>query len=102
VGTPAIESGVDHLLKIIDAIGCRVIMDHHAVREVRWLERFERLWSTARVVTAAAFLGQPEAPLESLRHRLWGRARKPTAKAESPRAIMPRRQRKFAKGGTFE
>lgn len=102
VGTPAIERGVDHLLRIIDATGCRVIMDHHAVRELRFVERFERLWSTGRVVTAAAFLGQPEAPLESRRHRLWGGARKPPTKAKAPRAIMTPRPRKLAKGGNFE
>jgi predicted metallo-beta-lactamase superfamily hydrolase len=33
VGTAVIERGIDNLLRVIDATGCRVIMDHHAVRE---------------------------------------------------------------------
>ena len=49
-GAAAIERAVDHLCRIIDATGCRVIMDHHAVRDLRFAARFARLWETGRVV----------------------------------------------------
>jgi predicted metallo-beta-lactamase superfamily hydrolase len=109
VGTSAVERGIDHLLRVIDSTGCRVIMDHHAVRDGRFLDRFARLWQTGRVVTAAGYLGAPEAPLESRRHSLWAATRKPGAKA--PRADRPVpgaeapptfRRRRWARGGRAE
>jgi predicted metallo-beta-lactamase superfamily hydrolase len=83
VGTPVIERGIDNLLRIVDATGCRVIMDHHAVREAAFGARFERLWSTGRVVTVAEHLGLPLAALESQRRRLW------TAVARKPAVGLP-------------
>ena len=88
VGTPSIERGIDNLLRIIDATGCRVIMDHHAVRDAAFGARFERLWSTGRVVTAAEHLGQTVAALESQRRQLWTAvARKPAAGVRPGRAV---------------
>jgi hypothetical protein len=91
VGTPVIERGIDNLLRVIDATGCRVIMDHHAVREAAFGARFERLWSTKRVVTAAEHLGLPIAALESRRRQLWTAvARKPAAGVRAPAAAAAR------------
>ncbi len=104
----AVERGIEHLLRIIDITGCRVIMDHHALRDSRASERFARLWETGRVTTAARFLGVPETALEAQRARLWARVRKPAAKAGAgPRAIMTRNPatraaRSVAKGGHAE
>jgi uncharacterized protein len=108
VGAAAIERGIDHLMRIVDKTACRVIMDHHALRDVRWEERFARVWETGRVTTAATYLGAENAALESRRAELWGRVRKPAA--PSGRAIMTRRSssgpashsttRRLAKGGT--
>ncbi len=108
VGTPVIDRGIEHLARILERTGCRVIMDHHALRDVRWRERFARLWETGRVTTAAAYLGVEPAALESRRAELWGRVRKPAA--PSGRATMTRRSssgpssqptiRRLAKGGT--
>lgn len=102
VGTALIDRGIDNLLTIIERTGCRVIMDHHAVRDVRAAERFARLWDTRRVTTAAGYLGVPEAALESRRAVLSASARKPPARAGTSRAIMTRTPRKSAKGGHFE
>jgi predicted metallo-beta-lactamase superfamily hydrolase len=105
VGTPVIERGIDHLLRVIDATGCRVIMDHHAVRDAGFGARFERLWRTGRVVTAAAHAGVPVAALESQRRQLWTAvARKPAAGVRGPaasaaRARIERPPRQSAKGG---
>jgi uncharacterized protein len=79
VGSPLIEQGVTSLLRIIEATGCRVILDHHALRAPNYRERLARLWDTGRVVTAAGHLGLPDAPLEARRRQLWAARRKPPA-----------------------
>jgi predicted metallo-beta-lactamase superfamily hydrolase len=102
VGAPLIERGIDNLRRVIDATGCRVIMDHHAVREAAFAARFERLFATGRVVTAAEFLGQPIAALESRRYALWSAATRkpPTRTAASPPARATISQKKkTARGG---
>ena len=99
LGAAAIERGVDNLLRIVDATGCRVILDHHALRDARWEARFERLWATGRVVTAARHLGLADAALESRRDRAWAATRKPPVKAGGGRAMIARTPRTFAKGG---
>jgi predicted metallo-beta-lactamase superfamily hydrolase len=101
-GAAVIDRGIDNLLSIIERTGCRVIMDHHALRDTRAAERFARLWDTKRVVTAAGYLGVPEAALESRRAYLSAGTRKPPAKAPSSRAIMTRTPPKSAKGGHRE
>lgn len=90
VGEAAIEQGIANLLAIVEATGCRVIMDHHALRDHRYAARFERLFATRRVVTAAGHIGLADRPLESRRAQLWGTARRPGAKAGS-RATMTAR-----------
>jgi predicted metallo-beta-lactamase superfamily hydrolase len=102
IGAATIDRGIDHLLRLIDRTECRVIMDHHAVRDADYETRFARVWSTGRVTTAAGFLGVPDAALERQRHRAWAGTRKPPARAPGSRAIMTRVPRKFAKGGRVE
>jgi len=103
LGRDPIERSIDHLLRVVETTGCRVIMDHHALRDARAADRFARLWETKRVVTAAAHLGLPETPLESRRNLAWAAARKPPASAADPRAKMtPPAPRTFAKGGSRE
>jgi predicted metallo-beta-lactamase superfamily hydrolase len=102
LGTAAIDRGVDHLRRILDATGCRVILDHHAVRDPRFSTRLQRLWETGRVVTAAAHLGLEAQPLEARRDRLWAVARKPPVKAAGPRPRPAREGRTFATGGRSE
>ena len=100
VGRDAIERAIDQLMRVMDATGCRVIMDHHALRDVGFAERFARLWETGRVVTAAGYLGLDVGPLESHRNRAWAAARKPPARVPVPRVkIDGRAPRRFAKGG---
>lgn len=102
LGAAAVDRGIDHLRRIVDQTGCRVIMDHHALRDPRAATRFARLWETGQVVTAAGHLGLADATLESRRHLLWGAARKPPARAGSGRAIMAPVPRTSAKGGLPE
>jgi predicted metallo-beta-lactamase superfamily hydrolase len=102
VGPAAIERGIDHLRRILDATGCKVIMDHHAVRDRHFSTRFERLWETGRVVTAAAHLGLAAQPLEARRDRLWAELRKPPVKSAGPRPRPAHEIRKLARGGRTE
>ena len=98
LGVAVIDRGIDNLLRIVETTGSRVIMDHHALRDARFAERFARLWETGSVVTAAGYLGLAEAPLESRRHRAWAGARKPGAPSAAPRATVARAPRR-AHGG---
>ena len=87
LGADLVDRGIEHLLRIIDQTGCRVILDHHALRDAAYPERFRRLWETGRVVTAAGFLGERDAPLEARRRELWTGRRKP------PMPVRPSRAR---------
>jgi predicted metallo-beta-lactamase superfamily hydrolase len=102
LGPGAIDRAIDHLRRILDATGCRVIMDHHALRDPRSSARFARLWETGRVVTAAAHLGLEAQPLEAHRDRLWSAVRKPPTKAPAPRSLPARETRRAARGGRIE
>ena len=92
LGADLVERGIEHLLRIIDQTGCRVILDHHALRDAAYPERFRRLWETGRVVTAAGYLGERDAPLEARRRELWTGRRKP------PMPVRPSRARGVAPG----
>ena len=81
-----VDRGIEHLLRIVEQTGCRVIMDHHALRDAAYAERFRRLWETGRVVTAAGHLGMPDDPLEARRRDLWAGGRKPPVPVRPSRA----------------
>ena len=108
VGPRAIEQGIANLLAIIEATGCRVILDHHALRDPRVAERLGRLWETGQVVTAAGHLGVPDAALEAMRNVLWAAQRKPGARVPARPLNVPasssmisfRTRRSRAKGGS--
>ena len=112
IGSALIERGVESLLRIVEATGCRAILDHHAIRAQDYRERLGRLWETGRVSTAAEFLGLADAPLEARRGELWRARRKAPApmamrgrelSGGRPSAIMGRRTRPVrAKEGTAE
>ena len=106
IGHALVEQGVEHLLRIIDRAGCRVIMDHHAVRTSDFRDRFRRLWDTGQVVTAAGYLGLADTPLETQRRALWGAQRKPAgalprrpAERRLAEPALDRRPFRKAKGG---
>ena len=103
VGAGAIDRAVDNLRRILDATGCRVIMDHHAVRDPRFSTRFQRLWETGHVITAAAHLGLTAQPLEARRDRLWAAVRKPPVRVTpGARATMSREMRTSARKGGIQ
>ena len=81
-------------------------MDHHALRDPDYAARFESLWSSGRVVTAAAHLGVEATPLEARRRALWSEVRKPPVPVRRPAAIegaiITRATRTFARRGTVQ
>ena len=105
LGVPTIERGIANLRRIIDATGCRVIMDHHAVRDARYRERFRALWESGQVTTAAGFLGLEDTVLESERLVLGARQRRKQPGRVTPtqprttRDRETRRCRRAADGG---
>jgi predicted metallo-beta-lactamase superfamily hydrolase len=95
IGSALIDRGIESLRRIIEATGCRVILDHHALRDRSYRERLGRVWETGRVQTAAGFLGTPDALLEAHRRDWWSARRKAPAamrarrlKAGGPSTIM--------------
>ncbi|MGH7318077.1 MAG: MBL fold metallo-hydrolase, partial [Candidatus Rokuibacteriota bacterium] len=85
IGKDVVRQGLDNLLRLVSETGCRVIVDHHAVRDRRYRERLASAFETGRVVTAAEYLGRPEACLEARRLELGVRHRRPGARVLSPR-----------------
>ena len=98
VGRAVVARGVDNLRRIIDRCGCRVIMDHHALRDPAWRERFRDLWESGHVTTAAGFLGLEERPLETQRRSLWAEQRRPAAAMDARPAATRRLNPREASG----
>ena len=76
VGYDVVQRGIDNLMRLVGETDCRVIVDHHAVREPRFRERLAQAFDTGRVVTAAGYLGRPDECLEARRPALWARHRR--------------------------
>jgi predicted metallo-beta-lactamase superfamily hydrolase len=76
VGHDVVQRAVDNLVRLVGETGCRVIVDHHAVREPRFRERLAQAFDTGRVMTAAEYLGRRDECLEAHRAALWARRRR--------------------------
>jgi predicted metallo-beta-lactamase superfamily hydrolase len=76
IGADGLRHGLENLLRIVNETGCRVILDHHAVRDRRYRERLAAAFGTGRVVTAAEYLGRRDECLETRRPELWARHRR--------------------------
>jgi predicted metallo-beta-lactamase superfamily hydrolase len=76
VGHDVVQRAIDNLVRLVGETGCRVIMDHHAVREPRFRERLAQVFGTGRVVTAAEYVGRRDECLEARRAALWARRRR--------------------------
>ena len=75
VGKEVVRRGLDNLLRIVSETGCRVIVDHHALRDRRYRDRLGPAFETGRVVTAAEYLGRRDECLEAYRAEAWARHR---------------------------
>jgi uncharacterized protein len=76
IGTDTIRTALENLLRLVNETGCRVIVDHHALRDRRYRERLGPAFETGRVVTAAEFLGRRVECLEAFRPQVWARYRR--------------------------
>jgi predicted metallo-beta-lactamase superfamily hydrolase len=76
IGHDVVQRGVDNLIRLVGETGCRVIMDHHAVREPRFRDRLGEALAGGRVVTAAEYIGRRDECLEARRAQLWARRRR--------------------------
>ena len=63
VGRDAIERAIDQLVRVMDATGCRVIMDHHALRDAAGKSR-----TIAAKGEERAFLWPPVNTAEDISH----------------------------------
>jgi uncharacterized protein len=81
VGKDALRAGLEHLLRIVSETGCRVILDHHAVRDRRYRERLGPAFETGRVVTVAEYLGHRDECWEARRPERWAALRRRAAGA---------------------
>ncbi|HEV8307278.1 MAG TPA: MBL fold metallo-hydrolase [Methylomirabilota bacterium] len=76
VGEDTVRLGLENLLRIVNETGCRVIVDHHALRDRHYRERLGPAFETGRVVTAADYLGHRAECLEAYRPEVWARYRR--------------------------
>jgi predicted metallo-beta-lactamase superfamily hydrolase len=76
VGKDVIRQSLENLLRIVRETGCRVIVDHHAVRDRRYRERLGPAFETGRVMTVAEYLGHRDECLEAYRPAGWARHRR--------------------------
>jgi predicted metallo-beta-lactamase superfamily hydrolase len=76
VGKDVIRQSLENLLRIVRETGCRVIVDHHAVRDRRYRERLGPAFETGRVMTVAEYLGHRDECLEAYRPEGWARHRR--------------------------
>jgi hypothetical protein len=92
IGRAGVQRGLDNLLRIVNETGCRVILDHHAVRDRRYRERLGPAFGTGRVVTAAEYLGRRDECFEAHRPNLWARHTRPdrTRTSTRPTEEVPR------------
>ena len=89
LGHALVEQGVEHLLRIIDRAGCRVIMDHHAVRTSDFRAASGPLGHWTGGDRAAIWAA--DTPLETQRRALWGAQRKRRGAAAPSRGAAARR-----------
>ncbi|MCE4599803.1 MAG: hypothetical protein F7C81_06365 [Desulfurococcales archaeon] len=75
----AVEQGLKGLLRVINEVRPRrIIVDHHLLRDIRYLEKIEAHIREAerlgiKLETAAEYMGRPIEQLEARRKELWGR-----------------------------
>jgi predicted metallo-beta-lactamase superfamily hydrolase len=95
VGKDVIRQGLENLLRIVRETGCRVIVDHHAVRDRRYRERLGPAFETGRVMTAAEYLGHRDECLEAYRPEGWARHRRgaDAGPGSGPGSIRPPHRR---------
>jgi len=71
----SLEDASNNLIEIIENLKCDVILDHHLLRDLKYLERFPEPYKEAgkKIKTFAEYLGKENNTLEAHRKELWGK-----------------------------
>jgi len=71
----SLQHASDNLVEIIKKLGCEVILDHHLLRDLKYLEIFSEPYKVGKekVKTFAEYLGKENNTLEAHRKELWGK-----------------------------
>ena len=70
----SLQDASDNLVEIIKTLGCQVILDHHLLRDLKYLDVFSEPYNVGKekVKTFAEYLGEENNTLEAHRKELWG------------------------------
>lgn len=70
-----IENAAENLLEIIKETKCKVILDHHLLRDINYRQAFPEPYNIkdSEVKTFAEYLGNENNTLEAHRKKLWGK-----------------------------
>lgn len=68
-----LERAAANMCRIMEETDCRLLLDHHLLREQRYRERLPRLYDAygERIQTYAEYLGKENQLLEARRRQLW-------------------------------
>jgi len=71
----SLQDASDNLVEIIETLGCQVILDHHLLRDLKYLDVFSEPYNIGKekVKTFAEYLGKENNTLEAHRKELWGK-----------------------------
>jgi len=71
----SLQDASDNLVEIIETLGCQVILDHHLLRDLKYLNIFSEPYGIGKekVKTFAEYLGKENNTLEAHRKELWGK-----------------------------
>jgi predicted metallo-beta-lactamase superfamily hydrolase len=70
-----LQDASDNLVEIISTLHCEVILDHHLLRDLKFVDVFPKPYLVGKdnVKTFAEYLGKENITLEAHRKELWGR-----------------------------
>jgi len=70
-----LQDASDNLVEIIKTLRCQVILDHHLLRDLKYLDVFSEPYNIGKdkVKTFAEYLGKKNNTLEAHRKEMWGR-----------------------------
>ncbi|MDD5502112.1 MAG: MBL fold metallo-hydrolase [Candidatus Thermoplasmatota archaeon] len=68
-----LEDAQDNMLRIIKETSAEIILDHHLLRDLKYKERFAKVYATGRPKTFAEYAGKENTMLEAHRKELWAK-----------------------------
>ncbi len=71
----SLQDASDNLVEIINTLGCQVILDHHLLRDSKYLDIFSEPYRIGKekIKTFAEYLGKENNTLEAHRKELWSK-----------------------------